>query len=97
MQTIYKYAVTMSDTFTLAMPANAQVLSVQVQHGHPQLWALVDPDAPKQPRTFRVVGTGHPMEDAGRCRFIGTFQVENGYLVFHLFEVEAPSSVIVEA
>lgn len=87
MQTVYKYAVTMKDTFTLELPTDAQILSVQMQHGEPQMWALVDPDAPKRKRAFRIVGTGHPIPDVGLLRFVGTFQTSSGFMVFHLFEV----------
>ena len=102
--TIYKYAVTnvekprlrvrgSSDEYrsdvqlAISMPVGAQVLSVQMQHGEAQLWALVDPKSPERLRKFRVVGTGHPIEgDPGV--FIDTFQMNQGDLVFHVFEVE---------
>ena len=41
-------------------------------------------------RHFRLSGTGHPLgEDYLRIiNYIGTFQMENGALVFHLFEIK---------
>ena len=84
MQTVWKFPVS-AGTFTLLMPADAQALAVQMQHGEPQLWALVSPDAPMRHRTFTVVGTGHSLP-VGRWRYVGTFQQLDFGLVWHLFE-----------
>lgn len=68
------------------MPVGAMVLSVQVQRMMPYIWALVDPDLPPlEERLFYVVGTGHPLSD-NPGKYIGTFQLLEGGLVFHLFE-----------
>ncbi|GAJ02446.1 unnamed protein product, partial [marine sediment metagenome] len=44
----------------------------------------------KETRYFRLSGTGHPLgEDYLRIiDYIGTFQMENGALMFHLFEIK---------
>lgn len=69
----------------LQMPIGAGILDVQVQHGVVCLWALVDVDAPRMTRTFRYIATGHTvMTNPGR--YIGTVQMSDGYLVFHIFE-----------
>lgn len=86
MRTIWKFPVEMG-RFELSLPVDAEVLSVQVQQGVPQMWVLLDPD-PEQDtmlRAFEVFGTGHPIRQAAHT-FIGTFQFANGSLVFHLFE-----------
>jgi hypothetical protein len=85
-RTIYKYPVEVDDEFTIGLPEGARVLSVDTQHGEPVMWALVDPTAPTTNRTFRVIGTGHPIEDAAELAFVGTFQMRGGSLIFHLFE-----------
>jgi len=85
MKRIYKYPVPLTDDFTLALPRNAQILTVQMQHEKPQLWALVDPAVSNVERNFIVRGTGHPVDDEG-LEYINTFQLANGTLVFHLFE-----------
>jgi hypothetical protein len=74
------------DEFELAMPRGARVLSVGMQRERVQMWALVDPSAPVEQRRFRMAGTGHPIKDPEELRFVGTFQVHGGALVFHLFE-----------
>lgn len=86
MITIYKYKVEMSEDFLIRMPKGAEVLSVQVQHGRVQIWARVDTSQPEVPYRFGVHGTGHELYDfTENAPFIGTFQIAEGSLVFHLF------------
>src|SRR5438094_593221 len=42
----------------IKMPRGARVLTVQVQKGTPELWALCHAEAPLEDRTFLVFGTG---------------------------------------
>lgn len=88
-KTIWKFAIPDSTVVTLTMPQDATPLSVQMQCGSPVLWALVDPEAPKVERTFHVVGTGWDFDPTGTS-YVGTFQVQEGLLVFHLFEQVTP-------
>lgn len=87
MKKVFKYTIEPDDYINLLLPRGAEVLSIQEQDGHTQLWALVDPHNETEVRTFRLAGTGHPIED-DKLEFIGTFQLKNLGLVFHLFEVE---------
>lgn len=84
-KTIWKYAIEPSDNFRVDLPAGAEFLSVQSQFETPQMWWLVDPTAPKAARRFAVHGTGHTIR--GVKTYLGTFQMNEGTLVFHLFEV----------
>jgi len=85
---VFKYDISINDYFTVNLPKGAQVLKVEFQYNKPQLWALVDPDAPTEERTFRFAGTGHSINDAPeQLKFINTFQMKNGALIFHIFEV----------
>jgi hypothetical protein len=86
MITVFKYPVKVSDEFDLALPADAHILTVQVQHGTPCMWALVDTEKPLETRHFRLAGTGHPIAQ-DISRYLGTFQVDGGNLIFHLFEM----------
>lgn len=70
----------------LKMPRGAKVLTVQTQGGEPQLWATVDRDAPSVNRTFVTYGTGHEMSE-DLLDYIGTYQLYDGTLVFHVFEI----------
>jgi hypothetical protein len=81
---VFKYPVPVRDELTLQLPAGAEVLTVQVQNGAPVLWALVDDTAPTEARRFIVRGTGHAI--SGAIRYVGTFQLEGGAFIGHLFE-----------
>jgi hypothetical protein len=82
---IWKYTLEITDRQTFSMPKGAKILTVQSQHGGPQLWALVDADQPKEAREIEIHGTGNPIERMPG-QYIGTFQVHDGMLVFHVFE-----------
>lgn len=83
--TVYKYEIPLGDAFVLNLPRHPQMLGVQVQQGKPCLWALVDTDWPHRPYSFRVVVTGHPIQDVHEWQYIGTFQMFDGVFVGHLF------------
>ena len=84
--TIWKFPLTVvDDQIIIEMPKGAQVLSIQMQRDIPTIWALVNPQAPKEQRKFRLAGTGHLIKEAGEFLYHGTFQM-TGNLVFHLFE-----------
>jgi hypothetical protein len=89
MQRVYKYPVRVADVFSVEIPRGAQLLDVQVQHGEPQLWALVNPDAAHERRWFRLAGTGHDIREAVKGH-VGSFQLQAGSLVFHVFEIVEP-------
>jgi hypothetical protein len=71
------------------LPKNAQILSVQYQDDKPCVWAMVDSDAPREQRRFLLYGTGHPIKEHERLKFIGTIQRIG--LVGHLFEFLTPN------
>lgn len=87
MRTVYKYALPLDDLVTVELPGGAKILCVQAQRDVPTIWALVDTFNSPEPRTFRIAGTGHPIEDMHTDNYIGTFQMRGGSLVFHLFEI----------
>lgn len=90
MLTIYKYPIPIEDHFTLELPEGAKILTVQAQRDIPQLWAMVDSETKKETRYFRLGRTGYPLDDdyLRVINHIGTFQIENGTLAFHLFEIK---------
>lgn len=93
MKTIYKYRIETNDSVVIEMHRGAEILAVQVQHGNPFLWAIVDNDAPKEKRVFEVYGTGHelkPLTAIDSRKYIGTYQLYGGNLVFHVFEIILP-------
>lgn len=85
---VYKYPLGFGDWVTVKMPAGAEVLSVQCQHGSPYLWARVSIENVPILYHFRMAGTGHEL-GSNVGRHIDSFQMANGGLVFHVFAEEA--------
>lgn len=82
---IWKWKLYPLDHQAIEMPAGAKLLDVQVQGAEVCLWALCDPDAPLELREIVTYGTGHSLpDDPGE--YVATFQLEDGVLVFHVFE-----------
>ena len=90
MKTVYKYPLEVNDEVIVMMPKGARVLSVQVQNGRPCLWAECNPDGEPVLRTFLIRGTGHPIDDEIEKEYIGTIQMCEGSIVFHVFEKKNP-------
>lgn len=70
------------------LPQGAVFLTVQTQYGEPQMWFEVDPNAPLEKRRFAALATGesiHMPQD--KRKYLGTFQLNQGTLVFHVFEL----------
>jgi len=68
----------------VTLPYGAQLLKFRGQEDKTfQMWALVDDEAPKEDRTFYIVGTGHAVEKD--WKYIDTYFANDGF-VWHLFE-----------
>ena len=86
MKKIYKYPLEIQDEQNVLLPTGAKILTVQSILDKPYLYALVNPTAPNNMAvTIRTFGTGHPISDSDYLEYIGTFQIYNGTLVFHVF------------
>lgn len=78
MYSIYKYPLAITDTQTIDLPLESKILSVGYQGGDELvLWALVYPGHRPFPKTFRIIGTGHPIRDPDSLRYIGTVQMKS--------------------
>lgn len=90
MKTIWKFETPFEGRFLLDMPLGAEILTVQRDQKtmKPCIWALVDKDQRVDTRTFELFGTGHEIHvDMGiERKYIGTYQIDNGSFVGHLFE-----------
>jgi hypothetical protein len=83
---VWKWKLEVTDRQTLTMPVGVQLLDVQMQGNDCCLWALCDESADLEPRRIAIYGTGNPMpDDPGK--YIGTFQLYGGNLVFHAFDL----------
>lgn len=86
MKTIHKFLLELKDWQSISMPKDAEILHLDTQFGQACLWALVDSEAPLQPRNFITRGTGYLIQD-GWIKYIGTYKLEEGRAVFHVLEV----------
>lgn len=84
---VWKYILTDAEGTEIEMPKDAKIIHFNSQHGMPCIWVLVDPEAPKEIRKFKVYGTGHIINEK-IISHIGTVPVADGYLVFHAFEIQ---------
>jgi hypothetical protein len=84
---IYKYHFQDQEYQEIELPEEAEILCVQTQYGKPCIYALVDLDEKPILRKFRIYSTGVTMAENESRKYIGTFQLNGGFLVFHLFEV----------
>ena len=83
MSVIYKYPLHLPET-VIEISYNFVPLCVQVQNGKPHVWFLhPDLDAPKEKIKFQVIGTGQ--EFTPLSSYLGTFQIYEGALIFHVF------------
>jgi hypothetical protein len=85
-QVIWKYplnAVKVDADIVESMPAGAEIVRVEFQHGVICCWAVVDPDAVKEDVALRIYATGDPVPD--NYYYVGTFMQANNSLVWHLF------------
>lgn len=85
MKAVWKWPLNVVDKQDIFMPAGAEMLTVQVQDGKPCLWAMVDPSLPKERRVLCTAGTGHAIQEETGLDYVGTYQLEDGALVFHVF------------
>jgi hypothetical protein len=83
-RTIWKFSLAVEDAVSVPMPKGAQPLAVHTSDGQTiDLWALVDPAAPKVSHAFVIHGTGHSITH--RLPYVGTARRDDGRLVWHVF------------
>lgn len=85
---IWKFPLTIAEGQTVRVPRHSQLLTVQLQHGTPQLWAVCDTES-KDYEYIKiwVRGTGNQIEEEARAiwQYLGTVQVQDGDRVWHFF------------
>lgn len=84
--TIWKYPLAITTEQWVQIPRGAEILSAQLQHGTLCVWTRVDVNAEKVNRVIWVHGTGHEIEATKEPKFIDTFQMDGGSLIFHVFD-----------
>lgn len=87
---VYKYPVDRNDlaagqgAFAIDLPIGARVVLAGMQHGVVTLWAVVNPDAPRERREFLLRGTGHALPT--NAHHVYSFMQDGGAFIWHLFE-----------
>ena len=93
MKTIWKFPINPGPQ-TVNIPIGAKFLSVNTQGvSSPAMWFEVDSNTPPEARHFVVFGTGFDMGDF-EGKYLGTFLIEMGALVFHLYEHSTVKTVV---
>ncbi len=82
--TVWKYPLDIDDSLLIDLPLDAEFLCVGVQDQNLVIWAHVNPVNPKQTRVVAICGTGHTRADIQGMRFLGSFQLDIGF-VGHVF------------
>ena len=97
---VYRYPLALLERQVIDMPPGSQVLSVQLRDSDRgrapndpalrlQLWARVpldqEFDIPNNSFPIYIKGTGYDLDIDPNCRFVGTVQLANGDLIFHVF------------
>lgn len=92
---IYKYSISnmislfSNSKFTLTLPEHCRILCIQVDNktNQPCLWVECNIKAPLIDVNFELNLTGKPYELNGARFYIGTFQLNGGMFVGHLFKI----------
>ncbi len=84
MRKIFKYEISPGKT-TVLTHANAKFLSVQVQRNIPCVWIEVDTNEDLVHYTYHIIPTGSEFTNDNKLNYLGTFQLDNGNLVFHVY------------
>lgn len=85
-RTIFKYQMPVLESFTMRLPAGAEIIRVTDQGGMFWLWAVVRTDVPDEDRHFRAFKCGGKIPDDLELRYVGFcavfVQMELGLYIF---------------
>ena len=82
---IVKYALEQGPYQEVVMPKGANIISHGVQENEPFIWVEVDPNKVHVDRKFRIFITGDNIYETP-LKYIGTFLLDYGHSVLHLYE-----------
>jgi len=89
MKRIYKYSLDTIDQQVLRLPSNSKVLSVAAQGDNIVLYVRIDDTIVRMTDCLVLIhGTGHDADDTIDSTFVGTVNLYNGTLMFHVFYKE---------
>lgn len=87
--TVWKFHLIGDQEQSVEMPKGSEFLNLGLEkhkdHGIvPALWYLTDPNAEKEMRHFRIIGTGQTIPADAKYKYLHTFF--SGPFVWHVFE-----------
>lgn len=85
MRAVYRYQVGLDGPVTISITANPAAFGALGYSAGIEFWAEHDDTAPEVPRTFVIVGTGHPVPEG--AAYVGTAPRTREGLVWHLYEL----------
>jgi len=80
---VQKFELPLGRNVTVDLPMGSRLLHVGIQEEGLFIWAFVDPERPKEPRSFTVIRTGDPISWQAATFHIGTV-ICNAW-VWHVF------------
>jgi hypothetical protein len=84
---IYKYPIPMTSKFSLSLPKDSKILTFQAQNNISCIWFSFPANTNEEIfRKFEIYGTGDDIISPYNLEYIGTVQLADGKLVWHLFE-----------
>lgn len=84
---IHKFRLPSDSRSRVRIPKGATILHLDVQNDWPQIWAEVDPAAPKVLRAFNTAATGTSVPTG---EYLGSFQLRGGFVGHVYVEPETP-------
>ncbi len=90
---ICKFPLKIIDVQDIELPTGSVLLSVQSQNNTPCLWVLIcNQEAEKEVIRLRTIGTGISIsyDDFDWQDFLGTYQLNDGSFVGHVFQIIMP-------
>lgn len=70
----------------LQLPLGTRILTALAQDNAPMIWAEVDSETERtEARRFYILNTGAVLP-GGRLEYINTIQINEGRLIFHIYE-----------
>lgn len=87
---IIKWPIERDPRQVLMLPVGAKILCIQVHRDRPCIWVIGEepPYIEVERRVLVTLHTGARVlaEDVGHIRYVGTYQLENGDAIGHVFE-----------
>lgn len=85
---IFKYPIPIIDgIIECKVPRNFRYCDIQVQDNKIYMWCLINNNEKIITIKLRVFGTGHKIDNPEDYEYLKTVQLDNGDLIFHVFEV----------